>query len=285
MSIESSASRAEGQYVRANGIEVHYLDMGQGEPLLLLNNAMVSTNPVWAGHPAAYGSHLRTLAEHFRVLAPDTRGSARTRHPGGPITYELLASDVIALIEALGLERPLICGFSDGGQLASIIGIQYPKSVRAIVNHAGYDLFNPNAPSMAQARQMFGGSPDASEPDSKIVAGLLKHPQMRHMFELMENDHDTAQGPGHWKTVVAQTFPRITQPCGYRFDDLAQTTAPTLILVGDRDFLCPVEEAAIAYRAVPDGELGVLPNTGHQITAAAIGQTIEFFERRINVSA
>ena len=142
MAIETSVSQGQGQYVHANGIDIHYIDLGNGQPLLALNNAMVSTNPVWQGHPAAYGSHLATLAEHFRVIAPDMRGSGMTQHPGGPITYELLADDIVALIDTLGLDRPLICGFSDGGQLASIVGIRNPESARAIVNHAGYDLFN-----------------------------------------------------------------------------------------------------------------------------------------------
>src|SRR6266851_2992785 len=86
MAIQTSVSQGQGQYVRANGIDIHYIDLGHGRPLLALNNGMVSTNPIWLGHPAAYGSHLTTLAEHFRVLAPDTRGSSKTRHPGGPIT-------------------------------------------------------------------------------------------------------------------------------------------------------------------------------------------------------
>ncbi len=285
MATQTSTSQDQGQYVRANGIDIHYVDQGRGQPLLVLNNAMVSTRPVWNGSPAAYGEHLNTLAEEFRVIAPDTRGSGRSKHSGGPISYELLADDVLALIDALGLERPLICGFSDGGQVASIIGIRSPGSVRAIVNHAGYDLFNPNAPSISIARHTFGGSADAQEPDAETVAGLRTHPQMGQLFELMEKDHDSAQGPGHWKAIVAWTFQRITQSCGYTFDDLARTMAPTLILVGDRDFLCSVEEAAVAYRALPDGELGVLPNTGHMITLSAVQQTIEFFKRRIGLGA
>jgi len=85
------------------------------------------------------------------VITPDARGSGRSVHGGGPIPYTLLADDVAALIEALKLDQPLVCGFSDGGETATITGIRHPGSVRAIVNHAGYDLFNPHphAPSAA----------------------------------------------------------------------------------------------------------------------------------------
>jgi hypothetical protein len=53
----------EGRYVGASGIDVHYIEAGKGEPLLLLNNGMVSTNSVWVGHPAAYNSHFDRFAE------------------------------------------------------------------------------------------------------------------------------------------------------------------------------------------------------------------------------
>jgi pimeloyl-ACP methyl ester carboxylesterase len=54
---------------------------------------------------------------------------------------------------------------------------------------------------------------------------------------------------------------------------------PTLILTGDRDPFCTVEEEAVACRALPAGQLAVLPDTGHLITPAAVRATIEFFER------
>ena len=269
----------EGRYVHANGIDIHYVEAGAGEPLLLLDNAMVSTNPVWASLPFAYASFTGTLAEHFRVITPDARGSGKSVHSGGPIPYPLLADDVAALIEALNLDQPLICGFSDGGETATIAGIRHPGSVRAIVNHAGYDLFNPDphASAIAMTRQMLGGSANATHADPELSASRAE--ELRAMFELMKSDHDNAQGAGHWKTVVAQTFDRIAQPHGYILGDLRTITVPTLVLTGDRDPFCTVEEGAAAYRALQTGELAVVPNTGHLITPAAVQAIIDFFQR------
>jgi pimeloyl-ACP methyl ester carboxylesterase len=53
-------------------------------------------------------------------------------HSGGSVTFDLLADDVAALINALGLERPLVAGFSEGGITATILGIRHPGCVRAI---------------------------------------------------------------------------------------------------------------------------------------------------------
>jgi len=272
-----------GNRIRANGIEIHYLDAGRGQPLVVLDNAMVTTDPLWEGHSSAYASQLGTFAEHFRVIAPDTRGSGRTVHSGGPISHTLLADDVLALIDALHLDRPMICGFSDGGEVATIVGIRSPGSVRAIVNHGGYDLFNPDpqARAVVMTRQMLGGAPDATKPSFEAIARMAEQSnELRTLLELMRSDHDRAQGPGHWKTVIAQTYERISRPHGYSFRDLGRITAPTLILVGDRDPFCTVDEGATAYRALSDGELAVLPGTGHVIDAAAVRTTIQFLKRR-----
>ena len=244
--------------VHANGTDIYYVEAGEGEPLVLLDNAMVSTNPAWAALPFAYASFLGTLAEHFRVIAPDTRGSGKSVHPGGPIPAALLADDVAALIETLNLDRPLICGFSDGGETATLVGIRHPGSVRAIVNHGGYDLFNPDphAPAIAMTRQMLGGSAGATQADPEVSAS--RSPELRAMFDLMKADHDSAQGPGHWKTVIARTFNRVTQPHGYTVENLKAITVPALILTGDRDPFCTIEEGTAVYRALPAGALAVL---------------------------
>jgi len=270
--------------IRANGIDIHVVEAGAGEPLLMLENGMISTSPIWAERGdwlSSYVHHIDSLAEYFRVIVPDFRGSGRTVHPGGPISYDLLADDMVALIDALHLDQPLVCGYGDGGHVATIIGIRKPASVRAIVNHGGYDLLNPDprTPGLVMTRQMLGGSPDATRADPDAVAGS-EHSFLRLMAELMQADHDTAQGPGYWKKVLAWTFERVSQPCGYTVDDLRTITGPTLILVGDRDPFCSLDEGVAAYRALQDGELAVLPNTALGINPAAVQATIQFFQRR-----
>ena len=158
------------------------------------------------------------------------------------------------------------------------MGIRHPGSVRAIVNHGGYDLFNPDphAPAITMTRQMLGGSADAIQADPDLTAS--RSPELRAMFELMKSDHDSAQGAGHWKMVIAQTFDRIVQPHGYTVANMRAISVPALILAGDRDPFCTVEDGAAACRALPAGRLAVLPGTGHLITPAAVQATIDFFE-------
>jgi pimeloyl-ACP methyl ester carboxylesterase len=275
------STTAQSRTVHANGIDIHYLEAGAGEPLLLLHGGVVSTNPMWTGVPVAYASHMNTLAQHFRVIAPDTRGCGRTVHTSGPITFDLLADDVTALIAALELDRPAIAGFSEGAITATVLGIRDPGAVRAIVNHAGFDEFDPAAPTFAMMRQILGGSPDAAGPDPDVAARQFRDSDhMGPMFELMKKDQDSGQGEGHWRTYLRLAWDRSTQHPGYTYADFARITAPTLILTGDRDDFCTVEQAVQAYRQLPDGELAVLPSHGHHIPPTAIEATVEFLERR-----
>jgi pimeloyl-ACP methyl ester carboxylesterase len=278
MNLDASTVQAEGHRVYVNGIDIHYVEAGQGEPLVLLHGGVVSTNLIWEGVPMAYASHMGTLAERFRVIAPDTRGCGRTPHGGGDTSYDQLADDVVALIDALGLDTPLLTGFSEGAITATIVGIRSPGAVRAIVNNAGHDAFNPDAPSFTMCRQMLGGSPQATVADPDAAAHFFaQSDEMRAVFELMKSDQDSGQGPGYWKTYLSRAFDRITKSPGYTFEDLRRITVPTLILTGDRDQFCSVQEGVTAYRMLQDGELAVLPHTGHLITPEAIA----FCERRL----
>jgi hypothetical protein len=73
---------------------------------LLLVHGGTATSQSWA-------SHLPAFAEHFRVFAPDSRGHGRTDNPTGELGYRVMADDVAALVDALGLRRPLVLGYSD----------------------------------------------------------------------------------------------------------------------------------------------------------------------------
>jgi pimeloyl-ACP methyl ester carboxylesterase len=282
MTATADLPQTEPRSVYANGIDIHYLEAGEGEPLVLLHGGVVSTNPIWTGVPISYASHMATLADHFRVIAPDTRGAGRTVHSGGTVTFDILADDVAALLDALNLDRPLVAGFSEGGITATVLGIRHPGSVRAIANHAGYDAFAPSlVPTLIAAmRQMLGGSPDATEADPDAAARFFSESSdMQGIFELMKADEDSGQGKDHWKDYLRLCFHRLTQPVGYTTQDLSAITEPTLIIVGDRDEFCSVEEGVRAYRALTDGELAVVPATGHIITPTLVELMVEFLER------
>jgi len=274
-----------GGFVRANGIDIHYVQAGQGAPVVLLHGGVVSTSPIWAHVPVSYAAHMRELARRYRIIAPDTRGCGKTVHDGGVVTFDQLADDVVALADALELDQPLIAGFSEGGITATIAAIRYPERFTGIVNDAGYDAFNAQAPVSAMMRQMLGGSPGATQADPAAFARMMtQDPQMSAMFELFKADQDGGQGQGHWEQYLRLAFHRLTQHPGYTFRDFAKITAPALLLVGDRDDYCTLEDGIAAYRQLPRGEIAVVPDTGHVITSAKIELTLAFFDRHVQAA-
>ena len=251
-----------GTYALANGVRIFYRDVGQGQPLILLHGG-TSTGGGWIGQ----GS-LATFAPHFRLIAPDTRGHGRTRNPAGAPTYAQLADDLAALLETLGLERPLICGFSDGGVIAWHLALRRPDLVRAIVTHGGID---PAASARYQRhiRAQFGGNPTATRPDPDFIERA--QPEVAAELRAL---HDRAQGDGAWKTMLAEAFVRWAEPPSHTDDALAAISAPVLVSLGDRDEYFTPEEAVAFWRRIPGAELAIIPHTGHTFLGAPLAKAV-----------
>src|SRR6478609_2659416 len=116
-----------GRHVQANGVDIYYQEhsQSQGRPLILIHGGVL-TGQSWQ-------PYLTAFAEHYRVITPDTRGHGRTNNPTGSMSFRLLADDVAALAQALDLHKPLIYGYSDGGQVALELGMRYPELPKALV--------------------------------------------------------------------------------------------------------------------------------------------------------
>ena len=107
-------------------------------------------------------------------------------------------------------------------------------------------------------------------------------PHMSPVLDALKADLEEGQGPDGWRSYVTQQFHPATTWPGYSFADLARIEIPYLVLVGDRDQFCSVEEGVLAYRAIPDGELAVLPGVGHEVTAEKVAVAVDFLERRLS---
>jgi pimeloyl-ACP methyl ester carboxylesterase len=261
--------------IRTIDLDIHVQEVGAGPPLVWLHAGLLSNDPIWNGHPGSALTYLEALSARFRVILPETRGHGRTPNPGGePVSYRTLARDLMALCDGLELQRPLLGGFSDGGMIATVAAIEYPDRVGGVVNAAGYDLLNPSAPTQKIARQVFGGAPNATKADPAAAEKFYGAKDPDFLRRL------TAGHASGWKQTIESAFDRFTSPSGYSFDDLKKVVAPSLILTGDRDFFCSVEEAVVAFRRLKDGELAILPGLGHQLSRSAVDLAIEFLTRR-----
>jgi pimeloyl-ACP methyl ester carboxylesterase len=132
MSVNEKSAQ-QGQYVEANGLRIYYEEYGSGEPLVLLHAGMCNL-ATWEQTPL--------LSQHFRVIAFDRRGHGRTKNPTDTLSFRTMADDTAAFIQALGLDRPVVCGYSDGGIIALTLAARYPKLAKAYVAGAAQYQFS-----------------------------------------------------------------------------------------------------------------------------------------------
>ena len=107
-----------GEYADVNGINLYYETHGAGRPLILLHGGL--------GSGEMFGPILPTLAEHHQVIAVDLQGHGRTADIDRPIDIRLMADDIAALIDHLGLDKPDVVGYSLGGGVAFFDAVEVP---------------------------------------------------------------------------------------------------------------------------------------------------------------
>jgi pimeloyl-ACP methyl ester carboxylesterase len=251
------------------------VEAGEGIPLLLLHGGTCSNGPLWVNHPYGWGTHLDLFAEHFRVILPDTRGHGRTRNPANGLNYPLYAQDYLAFIEALGLQQPFICGMSDGGTIATVLGIMAPAMPRALVDWAGYQMLNPDKDAWIyrNLRAWMGGSPDATQLDFE---GLTSS---GYDMQLRIDDFEPTQGAGYMRTYYEHIFPFWTSPMEYTFADYPRITTPMLMLAGDQDPAVRLPEAYEVFQQVPQGEFGIVPGIRHQLSRIGCLMVLDYLQR------
>jgi pimeloyl-ACP methyl ester carboxylesterase len=261
-----------GMYIEANGLEVYYEDYGEGEPLMLIHGG-TATSQSWA-------SHLPAFTEHFEVFTPDSRGHGRTDNPTGELGYRVMADDLASLIDALGLQRPLVLGYSDGGQIALELGLRYPGLARALV--LGGTQFRFSEAYLEAVRSLLGIT-EGEELDTE----KLEREQPEWVAYLCEA-HGHVYGPEYWKMYVKQIAALWLRPLRYTPEDISAVTDPVLLLVGDRDGVC-TEESVELFRVLPNAELAVAPASDHGFIEAKAGLfdalALDFLMRYRNDSA
>jgi pimeloyl-ACP methyl ester carboxylesterase len=223
--------------VSLNGINLHFEIEGEGEPLLLLHGG-TGCNEDWA-----YCGNDQ-FASEYQLIKPDARGHGHTSNPGKTITHRQCALDMLALLDTLGIERCRAIGFSMGGNILLHMATLQPRRIDAMVVVSATMYFPSQARSIMRKVPTEDSQP-ASEWDSMRKRHKLGDQQITALWDWtrgMEHSYDDLN---------------FTPPV------LSNIAARTLIVYGDRDPLYPVEMAVEMYRAIPQSELWVWPNSGH----------------------
>ena len=237
MTMAAGRQRARGAYVDANGVRTYWEVEGAGEPLLLLHGGLCAIETL--------DGLRRELADRYRVYLPERRGHGRTPDVDGPYSYGLFAEDTIGFMQAVGLSRAHLLGFSDGATVALLVALRRPGLVDTLV-HIGQPV-----------------NLDGIQPELRDVLSLATMPQgmlppvLRELYEAASPD-----GAEHWDVVVDKAWQMIRTEPNLDVADLAAVSAPTLVMIAEHD-IPTIAHAEQISRALPKGNLVVVPNAGH----------------------
>ena len=167
-----------------------------------------------------------------------------------------MADDMAEFINALKLDRPLICGWSDGGQIALELGMHYPALMRGMVVGAAWYQFSQQYQTMLKAIGF-------ESPGMVNIETMKK--SLSQLADMWRIWHSPIHGPDHWETLTTQISTMWWTPLGYTADDFQRIITSTLILVGDRDQIVPIEEAVEMHRFIQGSELVIVPNADHSL--------------------
>jgi pimeloyl-ACP methyl ester carboxylesterase len=125
-----------------NGINIHYRRTGRSKPPLVLLHGLAGSGACWI--PLA-----RALEGEYDVVMPDARGHGNSSTPLDGYRYEDYASDVVGLIQGLGLAAPVLLGHSMGGMTAALVASQLATAIRGVIL-ADPDVLRPPNPEYHQ---------------------------------------------------------------------------------------------------------------------------------------
>ncbi len=226
--------------VTIGGVATHVEESGDGPTLYYLHGCLE-----WAGYAAPLTS---LLAKSFRVVEPERRGHGRTPDIPGPITYDAMADDMVALLEHFaGAPAPLV-GYSDGAIVALLVAIRRPDLVGPIV------AIGPNA--------RVDGLTDQTLGELRALTPATWPAEFREAYERLSPD-----GPEHWPIVCEKLRHLLLTEPDIPAAELGRIETPTLLVGGDHDAVRP-EHFAELHREIPGSELRILPGAPHELPVA-----------------
>lgn len=243
--------------VRCRDIEVQTAAWGRGAPLVLVHG-LGEDHRTW-----------RRLLPHAaldrRVIAYDVRGHGGTTLGAADGTLGQLGADLIALLDAMDIARADVCGHSLGGTIvlqAAIgaparIGRLVPVATSSRLGRAALPWYERRAELAVAGAAALGEVLDEDARD--MLAGVTEPQVIEDQIRLRREATADPAGYANACRAVIGLHRAPLDP------DLARVTAPTVVVAGERDRLCPPRAGEIVAAAIPGARLHVLPGVGHHV--------------------
>jgi pimeloyl-ACP methyl ester carboxylesterase len=215
--------------VQVNGISLYYETYGSGPPVLVLHGA--------TGFLETMHYFVTALSPTHTVIAVDSRAQGRSTDSAAPLSYALMADDMIKLMDSLGLKKADVVGWSDGGIIGLDMAMNHPDRVRRLVAiGANYDTA--------------GVAPSSGD----FTADVGR--QVKPFYDRIAPD------PSHFRVMLAKIRVLITTQPHYTTQDLGRIRARTLIVAGEHDLILRKHTDALAA-AIPGAQEVIVPGATH----------------------
>ncbi|AGL86634.1 pimeloyl-ACP methyl ester carboxylesterase [Pseudomonas protegens] len=223
---------AQAGYAEVNGIRLYYSKLGHGSPVVLLHGGL--------GNADYWGLQAKALAARHTVISVDSRGHGRSTRDARPYGYDLMADDVIALLDQLKIPRADFVGWSDGAILGLDLAMRYPQRVGKVFAYA------------------------ANTQTSGVKEGVENNPTFAAYIERAGQEYTRlSPTPKEYPAFVEQIGHMWASQPNWSDADLAKIKTPVLIVDGDHDEAIKREHTEYMAQAIPGAGLLILPNVSH----------------------
>jgi pimeloyl-ACP methyl ester carboxylesterase len=219
-------------YVEHDGARIWYATYGVGMPVILLHGGL--------GHSGNWGYQLPALLKSgYRAVLIDSRGHGRSTRNARPFSYDLMASDVLAVMDTLHLEKAAVVGWSDGACTALILAAKAPSRIASVF------FFACNM-------------------DPSGVKPFEASPTLNRCFARHTKDYaQLSATPEDFKDFVeAVGLMQRTQP-NYSTHDLAKISVPLVIVQSEHEEFIKREHAEYLAQSIPKAEFILLHDVSH----------------------
>ena len=222
---------AQSGLAPVNGIKLWYAEFGQGAPVILLHGGLANSN--------YWGLLVRALAPHYRVIVVDSRGHGRSSRDARPYGYDLMADDVVGLMDYLKIDKTALVGWSDGAIIGLDIALRHPQRLSKLFAFAANS--DPSAVKDVEHDPVFSafiararGEYEKLSPTPKEYDAFLK--QIEKMWDSQP----------HWTAA-----------------DLHTIKVPTWIVDADHDEAIKRDNTLFMADNIPGSGLLIQPQVSH----------------------
>lgn len=219
--------------VEVAGANIYYAIYGKGDPVIMLHGGL--------GNGDHWANQVPALVDAHQVIAIDSRGQGRSTRTKTAVTYDVMANDVLAVMDHLKLARASLVGWSDGGEIALKLAIEHPDRVdKLFVIGVNYDS-NGSKPRGNHS------TPTFTAYAAKCRADYAK----------------LSKTPKQFDDLVDWLLPVWRNPMGFTKDQLRSIKAPTIVADGDHDEVIVREQVEEMAKLIPNAKLHIFADTSH----------------------